>query len=199
MKLVTGLSALFGVVAGLLFGLLLWGGAPAPALPAAAGGKLEAEMLAALRDIRTLLERQPSGVRPGVSADATLSVPAEPQPLTAGASARSVEDFRVALDEAVAALHRAATEGGGFAGQAVSPDAAETLKAAFEPKGKRGPLKVFGCSPREVYALLGPPGWARAENGEIIWGWNPDPQNPNRELNVRFADGYAISSWAREQ
>jgi hypothetical protein len=126
------LGALFGVIIGLLFGMLLWGGATQRAAHSS-GDKVEVEIRDALRDIRTLLERQPAGIHVPGGADASAAAPAaaQPEPLTASASARSAEELRTALDDAIAALHRVAAEGGagGFADAPVSPDAAVTLNS----------------------------------------------------------------------
>ena len=90
MKFVAFLSALLGVVIGLLFGLLMWGGAGEPAAPpVTASGKLDAEMLDTLRDIRAQLERQAPGARSAGAENPDVPVPAQPESLKSRLAARS--------------------------------------------------------------------------------------------------------------
>jgi hypothetical protein len=193
------LAAMLGVVVGLLFGMVLWDGAPEPMTASAGAGQLDAQMLAELRDIRALLERQASVPRPFSSTDPAAPAPAEPQPLTAGTAAGSVEEFRVALDQAVASLRRVAAEDvSGFSKEVVSPDAPAVLDAALLPRDRRKVPQLFGASPRDVYRMLGKPNTVSDFQGDVDWEYGKDWPNGEFVLHVLFEDGYVKSCWVRD-
>ncbi len=198
MKSAVFVSGLCGVVAGLLFGMLVWGGAGEPGALPSAGVKADAELLATLRDLRAAVDRLAArDALPTGPASATASGAAAPAPVQPLTAAPSADDYRVVLDQAVAALREAANAGStGFADQPVSPDAGDRLKRAFA-SDKAVYLEIFGCSPRGVFAKLGRPSWVVPNDGQVVWHYTDDATR--QDFEVRFMDGYVSSYWLRQQ
>jgi hypothetical protein len=200
MKFVAFLSASLGVVVGLLFGLLLRESAPEATATPASAARVDAQVLAELRELRALLERQALLPRAGDTPGAA----AEPQPLAA--PALTLAEVQAVVDAALAELRAAAASAGdGLSDVVVDPRADEAVEEAWAALGgsdgsiSREAPKLYLATPREIYQRFGKPDFVNAHTNGMRWtywaGPRTDPSKLGKHgqlsgLAVVFTDGY---------
>jgi hypothetical protein len=193
MRMLAFLSALLGVVAGLLFGMLVWGGATESAVPAADAGASPA-LLDELRAIHALLEQQQQVAR--VTAAATAAaVPVVP--LSAPDVRVPLDELKAALDGAVAQLRDVSTADTSLTAVEIDPQAPANRTALLEST-KIGTStdvsELFGLSRREVYRRFGPPTRVHAGDGVFRWIYEVEP-GAGGTLTLTFSDGCVVWVW----
>lgn len=194
MKVVATLSAMLGVVVGLLFGLLTWGGATGPQVQSAAGREADTELLDALRDLREAVDRQAQSAR---LAAGTVTATPEVQALSPTVPTVSADEFRAALDQAVRDLRDlTASAGGSLAMIEVSPDAeAQVAALCASVKVEQDVSEdLLLLTPRDIYRRFGRPAMMHGLGGGMSWTYRLWKQAKPVALRVEFAGGYVIAA-----